>query len=76
MSGGRPDDTTLDRGYNVGRSSTNSDHIDLSVRDLPIDWDTSSNTLNINNHLTTKLICQRIGMQRAFDQQPLTKRIC
>ena len=73
MSGGRPQGTTLDRGYNVG-TYTNAD-IDFSGCDFPTHWDTSSTMLNISNDLCTKLK-QRVNTQRAFDQQPLTKRIC
>ena len=69
---GRPEGTTLDKGYSVGRYS-NPD-IDFSGCDLHTDWDTSATSLNISNDLCTKLK-QRINTQHAFDQQPLTKRM-
>ena len=72
-SNGRPVGTTLERGYDVGRYTNFA--IELSGCDLPTDWDVLSSTLNIDHDLHTKLT-QEINMQRAFDQQPLTKRIC
>ena len=85
MSGGRPVGTTAAAGYSVGMSTgrpegttvgrcTNS-AIDFSGYDLPTDWDVTSSVFNINDDLRTKL-SQEINMQRALDQQALTKRIC
>lgn len=68
MSSGRPDGTTIERGYDVINFA-----IDFSGCNLPTDRDVSSTTLNINDDLHTKL-SQEINMQRAFDQQPLTKK--
>ena len=73
ISTGRPAGTTVDGGYDVGRHAYST--IDFSRCILPIDWDTSLSSLNINDDLHTKL-SQRINMQRTFDQQPLTNRIC
>ena len=75
MSGGRPEGTTLNREYRVGISSNLK--VDFSECDLSTasNWDISSTMCNMNDSLCTKLI-QRINTQRAFDQQPLTKRIC
>ena len=73
ISSGRPEGTTLERGYDV-RTCTNFT-IDFSGCNLPTDWDVSSTTLNINDYLHTKL-SREINMQRVFDQEPLTKRIC
>ena len=63
----------MDGGYDVGRHAYST--IDFSRCILPIDWDTSLSSLNIDDDLHTKL-SQRINMQRTFDQQPLTNRIC
>ena len=43
--------------------------------DLPVAWDVSAATLNIGEDLRIKL-AQRINIQRTFDKEPLTKRIC
>ena len=63
MSTGRPEGTTLKRGYDVG--------IDFSGCNLLTDWDVLLTILNVND-LCTKL-SQEINIQCAFDQQPLTK---
>ena len=67
MSTGRPEGTTLDKGYDVGKRTNST--VDFSASELP------TNVLNINDGVRTKL-GQQINMQHAFDQQPLTKRIC
>ena len=72
-SGGRPEGTTLDCGYSVGRRSNRV--FEFERCDIPREWDVSSNTLNISDNLCDKLK-ERISAQRAFDKQPLTKRIC
>ena len=72
-SGGRPEGITLHCGYGVGRRSDCV--FEFENCDIPQKWDVSSNTLNISDSLCAKLK-QRIGAQRAFDKQPLTKRIC
>ena len=72
-SGGRPEGTPLDCGYSVGRCS---DYVfEFDNCDIPQKWGVSSNTLNISDSSYDKLK-QRIGTQRAFDKQPLTKQIC
>ena len=71
-SGGRPR-TTSDKRYDLGTSQISSP--DFVACDLLTNWDVSQNTLNITDHLVTKL-SDRIFEQRTFDQQPLTKRIC
>ena len=67
------DSTTLDKRYGVSRR--NNSVVDFNGCDLPIDWDTLSTTLDVCDDLRTKL-GQRSNMQCAFDQEPLTKRIC
>ena len=76
-SAGRPEGTTVAAGCNVGMlgGCPEGTTLDRGYFNIPIDLELASDTCNIDVSLSTKL-GQRIGMQRAFDQQALITRMC
>ena len=79
-SSGRPTGTTKMNGYGVGLSggvyaSSQSNVLFKDDVELPDEWDTSSETVNVDGCLLCRC-ASRIVQQRAFDSQPLAIGLC
>ena len=70
---GHPEGTTSDSGCDVGRR--NDPIIDVGENELRQEREMLSSMVNITDSLRNKLN-ERISAQRAFDKQPLTRRLC
>lgn len=79
VSEGRPVGTTVAAGYSVsdGRpnQTENVDKVSWKGTDLPNEWDTSSDYLNLSEKLVG-LCAKRIRQAQNFDLKPLAKHIC
>ena len=77
--GGRPIGTTKLRGFGVGLSGgvygAQSNLLFKEDMELPDEWDTSIETVNIDDCLLRKC-ASRVAQQRTFDSQPLAIGLC
>ena len=78
-SQGRPIGTTQEAGYRVGTSegrTKDSKRLNLLKDcDLPMQWDTSPEYVNISETML-KRCTQRLAQQQRFDQKPLGEAMC